>query len=136
VTKALFTYAFAVRQGQERSGGADDGDQGWPVLLSEAHRHGDDLPELWARALNCEPVQELALESLRDWLRIVDDDWSAYDRVLDILAGVADRSRYDAAQLEHHLESWARDDDEPSKAAAQMLAELTATTVIEPESAW
>lgn len=90
----------------------------WPVLLKEAARHHDDLPVLWARALAERRVRELALQALRGWLGVADDDPAAYPVVLDVLAGIVDLGERAADDLEHQLEVWASDRRDPSRAAA------------------
>ena len=119
VVKSLTIFAFVV--GQRAFGG---GQQAWPSLLAAAHDHREELPELWGRALECEPVRPLAVGSLREWLRIVDEDWTAYPVVLDILAGLADRSEEDLKRLVFHLERWAADHKDPSTAAAHIYDAL------------
>lgn len=96
----------------------------WPVLLKESARHPDDLPELWARAISERRVRKLALEALRDWLRLADSDPTAYPVVLDVLAGIADLGDREARDLEHHLEVWALDRRDPSDAAANAHDDL------------
>ena len=69
-------------------------------------------------------LAELALEAVHDWVRVVDRDWVAHDRVLDVLAGIADRSRRSADRIEYHLDRWAQDAEEPSTAAAHLYDAL------------
>ncbi len=90
----------------------------WPVLLRESARHHEDLPVLWARALRERRVRPLALDVLREWLRLGEHDRAAYDAVLDVLAGIADLGEHETADLLHQLELWAVDWRDPSHAAA------------------
>jgi hypothetical protein len=119
VAKALTMFAFAA--GEEGAGetGADR-----PVLLPSASKHRDTLPELWGRALSCEPVRPLAMEALRAWVRVADADPSTYGVVLDMLAGIADRSDDDFGRLQHALRGWAEDPDDPSEVAADFYNDL------------
>ncbi|MCT2587873.1 hypothetical protein [Actinophytocola gossypii] len=116
VVRALTVFAYAL-------GATTDGAT-TPVLLAEAHRHADELPELWGRALSCPPVRPLALDALRDWLRVADRDPAAHEAVLDIVAGIVDRGPTDLRRLQHHLERWATDEDDPSPAAAHIFDQL------------
>lgn len=118
VVKSLTIFAFVVKQR------AFGGRQTWPSLLAVAQEWRDELPELWGRALGCAPVRPMAADSLREWLRIVDEDWTAYPVVLDILAGLADRSEEDLKRLVFHLEQWAVDHKDPSTAAAHVYDAL------------
>jgi hypothetical protein len=133
--KGLVAYLVAVREPgpSDNQDGTDadsdpsrDPSREWPVLLSEARFYRNELPELWGRALNRKTVRSLALDALRQWLRIVDQDESAYRPVLDVLAGVADRSQRDMDRLEYYLERWERDEDDPSPAAGRVLNALIA----------
>jgi hypothetical protein len=121
VVKTLTMFVFALREAT--LDGVDD-EAGWPALLAGAARHYDELPELWGRALGCDPVRDLALDALREWLRIADRDPGAYPIVLDVIAGITDRSETDLERLEHHLEVWAEDADDPSEAAARVYDAL------------
>lgn len=135
MVKGLLAYVFTVRQPAsdstlERSSGAHGGDAvtpRWPVLLADADLHRDELPELWGRALDSPKVRPLALEALREWLRVVDDDPTAFERVLRVLAGVADRGDRDLERLEYHLDRWVNDEEDPSPAADRILDALVDT---------
>jgi hypothetical protein len=116
VVKALTMFAFAVKP--------EDGAVEQPLLLQTADRHREALPELWGRALAAEPVRPLALDALRAWVRVVDADKSARDVVLDVIAGIADRSETDFERLLHILHQWAFDAVDPSDAAADFHDEL------------
>lgn len=96
----------------------------WPALLRDAGRHRDDVPELWARALANRSVRDLALDALRDWLRLADHDRTAYPVVLGVLAGIADLGEYEERDLLHQLEIWALDHRDPSAAAARAHDDL------------
>ncbi|HSV64692.1 MAG TPA: hypothetical protein VLJ59_02135 [Mycobacteriales bacterium] len=127
----LVAFVYAARQPRtaSRSDAVDPDDDdvavpAWPILLAEAGRHPDELPELWGRALDNRTVQDNARAALREWLRVVDDDWTAYHRVEDVLAGVADRDQRSANRLDSYLCGWAEDEDDPSEAADQILKAL------------
>jgi hypothetical protein len=141
--KALVAYAFAVRQpafgspDDDDSDAAPDSPANWPVLLRDAHLFRDELPELWGRALGTTTVRPLALEALRDWMRVADDDGTAFPTVLDVVAGIADRGSRDLERLEYHLDRWARDEDDPSPAAGRIFDALTdAGAGAERETPW
>jgi hypothetical protein len=116
VVKVLTMFAFAVAP--------EDGVDEQPLLMRTADRHRDALPELWGRALAAQPVRKLAMESLRSWVRVADADKTARDTVLDVIAGIADRSATDYDRLLHALHEWALDVDDPSDAAADFHDEL------------
>ena len=124
--RGLLVFSFAVRQrGVDGAGPAGRGPV-WPTLLVHAGLFREELPELWGRALDQPDVRDLALDALREWVRLVDEDWTAYGDALDLFAGIADRGDQDARRLLYHLERCADDDARPSKAAASMHAALLA----------
>ncbi|WP_434439463.1 hypothetical protein [Lentzea sp. E54] len=96
----------------------------WPVMIRDEGDHPDDIPELWSRALSHPRVRHLALNALRDWLRLADRDRRAYPAVLDVLAGIADIGDHEANDLLHQLEIWATDPRDPSDAAADAHDDL------------
>ncbi|NKE59099.1 hypothetical protein FXN61_20700 [Lentzea sp. PSKA42] len=96
----------------------------WPVLLRKSAQHYEDLPVLWARALCERRVRPLALDVLREWLRLAEHDHAAYDAVLDVLAGITDLGERESDDLLHQLELWAEDWRDPSHAAARAHDDL------------
>ncbi len=116
VVKALTMFAFAVKPEDT----ADD----WPLLMRTANAHRQALPELWGRALANGSVRDLAMDALRSWVRIADQDEKAVEMVLDIVAGIADRGRNDFDRLQHALHGWAVDRDDPSDVAIDFYNEL------------
>lgn len=116
--KVLTAFVIAARP--PKSGRAAR----WPVLLRKSAQHHDDLPVLWARALRERRVRPLALDVLREWLRLAEHDRTAYDAVLDVLAGIADLGDRETEDLLHQLELWAVDWRDPSHAAAQAHDDL------------
>lgn len=113
--RALTVFSFVV-------GGAPGETR--PMLMPSMTDLRDELPELWGRALDCEPVRDMAAEMLRLWVRAADEDQALAVDVLDLLAGIADRGDHDFRRLCHLLEKWAEDRDTPSKSAAEFLTEL------------
>jgi hypothetical protein len=120
MVKALTIFAFAA----EGRGSPDTNAGDRPVLMRSAWEHRETLPELWGRALACEPVRELAMDALRAWIGVVDADRSTRDMVLDMLAGIADRGDQDFERLLHALRAWAEHPDDPSDAAADFYNEI------------
>ncbi|HEU5470840.1 MAG TPA: hypothetical protein VFV67_09320 [Actinophytocola sp.] len=120
VVKALTMFAFAARE----PGSAETAASDRPVLMLSAWEHREQLPELWGRALSCEPVRSLAMDALRAWVRVADADRSVHGVVLDLLAGIADRGDQDYGRLCYALREWAVDPDEPSDAAAAFYREI------------
>ncbi|MEU6271794.1 hypothetical protein ABZ871_05120 [Streptomyces populi] len=96
-----------------------------PVLLSELPRHHERLARLWARALARRPVQDAALEALRQWVdEYADRCPGALDNIAHLLASIARRPGRHHERLEWWLDKWARDRDRPSKNAARLLRSL------------
>jgi hypothetical protein len=120
VVKALTVFAFVAGVVGATGKVADDR----PVLLRWLPDLRDELPELWGRALACEPVHDMAADSLRVWVDAVDDDPALGPDLLDLLAGIADRSDEDYRRLCHLLEKWAHDPDTPSVSADRFHTEL------------
>jgi hypothetical protein len=120
VVKALTMFAFAASE--EGFAGAEVTDR--PVLLGSTWELRETLPELWGRALDCEPVRAMAAEALRTWVRAADHDPALYADLLDMLAGIADRGEQDYRRLCHLLEKWSDDPVDPSASAARCHSEL------------
>ncbi|MFJ3493480.1 hypothetical protein ACIPPJ_07750 [Streptomyces sp. NPDC086091] len=133
VVKTLSAFVFAASRPHEPSGASTPADgttggraatrvPGVPVLFSELPCHQERLAELWARALARRPVQDTALEALRDWIDtyadLVPGSLDAVGRLLDAVALRPGRHR---ERLEWWLEKWARDRNRPSKNAARLL---------------
>ncbi|WP_026421876.1 hypothetical protein [Actinokineospora inagensis] len=115
VIKALSMFAFAASE-------KGTGDR--PVLMASAWQLREDLPELWGRALACEPVRRNAADALWVWVHMADTDPTCRPEVLDLLAGIADRGDQDYGRLRHLLEQWADDRLAPSAAADYFLTQL------------
>jgi hypothetical protein len=120
VVKALTMFAFAAGE----SGSTESGTTNRPALLQIAQSHRDTLPDLWARALACEPVRPMALEALEVWVRVVDKDPSTFRDVVEMVGGIADQGDQHYSRLCHALRQWAEDVDDPSDAAADIYNEL------------
>jgi hypothetical protein len=120
VVKGLTAFAFTVREQAIASTG-----EGWPLLLTETEKHFAALAELWGRALSCRPVRELAIDALREWVRVVDRDRDAFAALLGLLGDVADRGDRDFERLHYHLDRWQQDEEDPSPAAGWFRDALT-----------
>lgn len=120
VVKALTVFAFVAAEECPASTPV----HGRPVFMHFMPDLRDELPELWGRALDCEPVREMAAEALRTWVRAADGDSTLAEDVLDLLAGIADRGDQDYRRLCHLLEKWAEDQDAPSRSARHFHSEL------------
>ncbi|MGW0538067.1 hypothetical protein [Streptomyces sp. NPDC003032] len=121
VVKTLSAFVFAVSQPYERpsTGTEASGVEGVPLLLSSLPEHGEQVAELWARALARRPVQDSALPALREWI----DTYASrcpgsLDRVAELLADVAGRPGKHRERLLWWLDKWAADPDRPSANAA------------------
>ncbi|MFF4594736.1 hypothetical protein [Amycolatopsis sp. NPDC001319] len=111
VAKALTMFAFAVLP--------EDDVRGYPLLMREESRHRDPLAELWGRALGDSSARDLAATALRAWIRFADRDTAAFDPVLDVLAGIAERGTTDFERILHLLGGWAQDPHDSSAKAAE-----------------
>ncbi len=127
VVKTLSAFVFAVSRPYERpsSGtGAEAGPEatgipGVPLLLSSLPEHGEQVAELWARALARRPVQDSALTALREWI----DTYAplcpgSLDHIAVLFADVAGRPGKHRERLLWWLAAWAADRDRPSANAA------------------
>lgn len=93
-------------------------------MLANAVNAPGELAELWARALANAQVRPMALDALREWLRLADRDPSVFKVVRDQILTVAELSDLDCERLEYHLELWADADGNSSASAAEILREL------------
>ncbi|MGI5199732.1 hypothetical protein ACQEVY_39880 [Streptomyces sp. CA-288835] len=132
VVKTLSAFVFTVsRPYEEPVVGADDIGHayvpGVPALLSGLPRHGDRLAELWARALARRPVQDSALEALREWID-ENGEYKAYngrtpgalDEIAKLLVAIARRPGRHRDRLLWWLAKWAADRDRPSANAERL----------------
>lgn len=125
VVKGLTAFSFTVREQAIASADEDAGAPGWPRLLTDDDKYLASLGELWARALACRPVRDLAIEALREWVRVVDRDRDAYAVLLKLLDDIADRGDRDFERLHYHLDRWQQDEEDPSPAAGWLRDALT-----------
>ncbi|MFE0191972.1 hypothetical protein [Streptomyces sp. NPDC058989] len=121
VVKTLSAFVFAASRPYERPSAETDasGVAGVPLLLSSLPEHGEQVAELWARALARRPVQDSALPALREWV----DTYAplcpgSLDRIAALLADVARRPGKHRERLYWWLDKWAADRDHPSANAA------------------
>jgi hypothetical protein len=124
VVKTLSAFVFAVSRPYERppsAGTETSGVPGVPLLLSSLPQHGEQVAELWARALARRPVQDSALPALREWI----DTYAplcpgSLDRIAALLADVARRPGKHRERLLWWLDKWASDRTRPSVNAASL----------------
>ncbi|PJM94419.1 hypothetical protein [Streptomyces sp. CB01373] len=121
VVKTLSAFVFAVSRPYERPSAETEasGVPGVPLLLSSLPEHGEQVAELWARALARRPVQDSALPALREWI----DTYApmcpeGLDRIAALLADVARRPGKHRERLLWWLDKWSTDRDRPSANAA------------------
>jgi hypothetical protein len=120
VVRTLSAFVFAVSHPYERPAETEvSGVVGVPLLLSSLPEHGEQIAELWARALARRPVQDSALPALREWI----DTYAprcpgSLDRIAVLLADVARRPGKHRERLLWWLDKWAADPDRPSADAA------------------
>jgi hypothetical protein len=131
VVKGLTAFGFTAREQAFASAGDEADAPTWPLLLADtgmrvvADERFAVLGELWGRALANRPARGLALEALREWVRTVDRDPTAYPALLALLDIVADRSDRDFERLHHHLDRWESDGEDPSPTAGLLRDALT-----------
>ncbi|MFJ9855365.1 hypothetical protein [Streptomyces sp. NPDC101150] len=123
VVKTLSAFVFAVSHPYERPSAETEaaGVAGVPLLLSSLPEHGEQVAELWERALARRPVQDSALPALREWI----DTYAplcpdGLDRIAALLADVASRPGKHRERLLWWLDKWAADRDRPSANAARL----------------
>ncbi|WP_431041657.1 hypothetical protein ACQUSR_06875 [Streptomyces sp. P1-3] len=128
VVKTLSAFVFAVSQPYEESaaGGAEPprgAVPGVPLLLSGLPEHRTRLAELWARALARKPVQDPALDALRQW---IDDHTDrcpgALDHVRALLVDIARKPGKHRERLLWWLMRWANDRERPSRHSASLYS--------------
>ncbi|WP_148082024.1 hypothetical protein [Streptomyces botrytidirepellens] len=143
VVKSLSAFVFAVRRPYEellradgpgdaaRSGGpgprAGRGVPGVPLLLSlcGTREYRGRLEELWARSLARKPVQEQALDALREWIDgYADRDPAAPAAILGLLRGISGRPGKHHDRLVYWLNRWGSDRDAPSRRSAELARRL------------
>lgn len=138
VVKSLSAFVFAVRRpyeepvraegaGVRSDGTAGRGVPGVPLLLSlcATREYRGRLEELWARSLARKPVQELALDALREWIDdYADRDLAAPDAVLGLLRGISRRPGKHHDRLVYWLRRWGADRDAPSRRSAELARRL------------
>jgi len=100
----------------------------WPTLLwlareDEAYR--DRVTSLWRCALNTKSARKLALETLRQWLLIVDDDSRLYPAIEQVIRMLVTQGTHrEQERLRFYLDRWASYPKERSKSATKILSAL------------
>ncbi|EME60101.1 hypothetical protein [Amycolatopsis decaplanina] len=129
VEKGLVAFTFAARNPASRAEPEKTvvpvRRPGLPTLLANAVNAPRELAELWARALANAQVRPMALDALREWLRLADRDPSVFRAVRNQILTVAGLSDLDCERLEYHLEQWADSEGDPSTSAFEILRELS-----------
>ena len=128
VVKSLlaFCYVAGTATGSEtgrRVSGARRGRQhvpSPPLLLTQADQHLAALIELWKRALARKPVQEVALDVLRDWIGHTDRMPRGRRSVHRVLEGVASQGHRHRERIVYWLGQWAAGTGTGSAAAAEL----------------
>lgn len=119
VAKALTVFLFAAGRPAPAPEGAAAAPAAPPLLLSDAAVR-PLVTELWARALARRPVQDRALDALRDTV----DSWAghpgAQQALRSLLLGVAERPGKHRERLLHYLGRWAADRTAPVPFAAEL----------------
>ena len=77
------------------------------MLLTEADSHREALRDLWGRALSAKPVRGLALDALRSWLELADQDERALAPVSRVIEAITRLGGKHPERMEYYLEQWA-----------------------------
>lgn len=100
----------------------------WPALLwlsQEDTAYRERITSLWRRALNTKLARKPALETLRQLLRVVDDDARLYFPTEQIIRELARQGvEREQERLRYHLNRWAMDSKEQSTSADRLLRAL------------
>jgi hypothetical protein len=91
-----------------------------PLLLEQSDQHLAALTELWRRALARKPVQEVALDVLREWVGHAERSPRGHESVLRLLKGVASGGRRHRDRIHYWLGQWAAGSGEGADAAADL----------------
>ena len=117
--------AAAVRHAAVPERTSRPGTRSWPVLLTESDRHRDVLRDLWGRALSAKPVRGLALDALRSWLELADQDEMALAPVSRIIESITRLGGKHPERMEYYLEQWASSPKAPVRSAQRVLSAIT-----------
>ena len=108
---------------------ADPEGRVWPTLLwlaRENEVYQDRVISLCCHALNTKAARRRALEVLRQWLLIVDDDTRLYPAVEQIIIVLATQgTNRERERLRFYLDRWASHPKEKSESAAKVLSALS-----------
>ncbi len=96
----------------------------WPVLLGQADSHREALRDLWGRALSAKPVRGLALDALRSWLELADQDESALAPASRVIEAITRLGGKHPERLEYYLEQWASSPKAPVRSAQRVLSAI------------
>lgn len=132
VVKGLTAFLFTVREQAVANAPEDAAASDWPLWLDESSTSvvapegfASTVSELWGRGLACRPTRSLAIEALREWVRVADLDARAYMPLLNLIEGIADRGNRDFERLHFHLDRWAADAADGSPAAGRLRDALS-----------
>lgn len=119
VAKTLSVFLFVVRQPSAPAEGVAGAGAGPPLLLSDTASR-PSVTELWARSLARRPVQDRALEALRDVIGAWDGHPGARQALRALVLGVAERPGKHRERLLHYLGRWAADRTDPCPYAGEL----------------
>jgi hypothetical protein len=92
------------------------------VLLAQSDRHREALRDLWGRALSAKPVRGLALDALRSWLELADQDERALGPVSRVIESITRLGGKHPDRMEYYLEQWASSPKAPVRSAQRVLS--------------
>ena len=97
----------------------------WPVLLAQADSHREALRDLWGRALSAKPVRGLALDALRSWLELADQDERALAPASRVIEAITRLGGKHPDRMEYYLEQWASSPKAPVRSAQRVLSAVS-----------
>ena len=100
----------------------------WPVLLWLSQKEAayrEKVTVLWRRALNTKPARKRALETLKRFVQMADEDARLYSPLEQILKEIAQRgTKRERERLRYYLNRWATNPKERSASAGRLLGVL------------
>ncbi|MCI0558726.1 MAG: hypothetical protein MN733_09540 [Nitrososphaera sp.] len=100
----------------------------WPTLLwlaREDRAYQDRVVILWRRALNAKWARKNALEALRRWLLLVDDDARLYEAAEQIIVTLVNEgNERERKRVRFHLEKWKKESGSADKILLSLNRQL------------
>jgi hypothetical protein len=95
----------------------------WLAQENDLYRYR--LNALWCQSLNNKIVRESALETLRQWILLADNDAQTYSSLKAMITNIVSQGTdHEEERLRHYLNRWANNPRQKSKAADKILSAL------------